>query len=162
MFRKMRRVGQDLPAEFMEKILTESSSGVLALQGDEDYPYAVPLSHVYFDGKLYFHCAKEGHKIDAINRNPKASYCIVWQDEIIPEEYTTYFQSVIAFGKIYFVTDPEEKIKAAEALVEKFSPGLFEAKRGSVPGMPMFCLEIEHITGKEALALAKRRNDAQV
>ena len=127
MFRKMRRVGQDLPAEFIEKVLTESTSGVLALSGDDDYPYAVPLSHTYLNGKLYFHCAKEGHKIDAVKNNPKASYCVVWQDKIISEEYTTYFQSVIAFGKIRFIEDAEEKMAAAMALVEKFSPGRFEA-----------------------------------
>ena len=160
MFRKMRRVGQDLPAEVIEKVLTESTSGVLALQGDDDYPYAVPLSHVYHDGKLYFHCAHEGHKIDAINRNPKASYCVVWQDKIVAEEYTTYFQSIIAFGKIHFVTDPEEKMQAAMALVEKFSPGLFEARRGAIPALTMFCLEIEHITGKEGKALAQKRKNA--
>ncbi len=160
MFRKMRRVNQDLPEELLNKVLTESTSGVLALQGDDDYPYAVPLSHVYHDGKLYFHGAAEGHKIDSIKRNPKASYCIVWQDEIHADEYTTYFQSVIAFGKVRFVTDPEEKLAAAMALVEKFSPGRFEARRGAVPGLTMFVLDIEHITGKESKILAQKRHDA--
>lgn len=161
MFRKMRRVNQDLPEELLNKVLTESTSGVLALQGDNDYPYAVPLSHVYHDGKLYFHGAGEGHKIDSIARNPKASYCIVWQDEIHADEYTTYFQSVIVFGKIRMVTDPEEKLQAAMALVEKFSPGRFEARRNAVPAMTVFVLEPEHITGKEHKALAAARREDQ-
>lgn len=160
MFREMRRAGQKLPAEFIEKVLTESTSGVLALHGDDDYPYAVPLSHVYYDGKIYFHGAGEGHKIDAITNDPKASYCIVWQDKVQAADYTTHYQSVIAFGKLRIVTDPEEKLRAAMALVEKFSPGLFEARRSAVPAMTVMAFEIEHITGKEHKALAAKRNNA--
>ena len=72
-------------------------SGVLAAAGEDDYPYAVPLSYVYCDFKLYFHCAKEGHKLEAIARNPKVSFCVIDQDQVVPEKYTTYFRSVIVF-----------------------------------------------------------------
>ena len=83
-----------------EAVLSRGSHGVLALAGDEGYPYAVPISYVYEGGKLYFHCAKSGHKLDAIARCPKASFCVVDQDQVVPQEYTTYFRSVIAFGTI--------------------------------------------------------------
>jgi len=81
------------------KILQSATSGVLAVCGDDGYPYAVPLSYVYADGKIYFHSALQGHKIDAIRSNPKVSFCVIDKDDIQPQEFTTYFRSVIVFGK---------------------------------------------------------------
>ena len=74
MFRPMRRHTQQLTHEEAVALLEKATSGVLALSGDEGYPYAVPISHVYADGKLYFHGAKTGHKVDAVTREPKASF----------------------------------------------------------------------------------------
>ena len=85
MFREMRRKKQRLSAEACEAILAEGTSGVLAVDGDGGYPYAVPLSYVYQDGKLFFHCAKSGHKLDAVRRNPRASFCVIGQDRVVPE-----------------------------------------------------------------------------
>ena len=87
MFREMRRNGQELPLEECTAILNRGTSGVLALSGDDNYPYAVPVSYAYDGYKLYFHCAKSGHKIDAIRRNAKASFCVIDQDLVVPEEY---------------------------------------------------------------------------
>lgn len=100
MFREMRRKRQLLSEKESIDVLARGTAGVLALLGDDDYPYAVPISYVYNDSKLYFHGAKTGHKIDAIKECSKASFCVIDQDNIVPEEYTTYFRSVIAFGKI--------------------------------------------------------------
>lgn len=105
MFRKMRRCQQALSQEEIEDVLYRGSSGVLALSGDDDYPYAVPISYVYDGEKLFFHCAKSGHKLDAIQRKAKASFCVIDQDQIVPEAYTTYYRSVIAFGKIQVMKD---------------------------------------------------------
>lgn len=77
MFREIRRKKQQLTMEESIDILKKGTSGVLALCGDEDYPYAVPISYVYEDSKLYFHGAKSGHKIDAIQRQEKASFCVI-------------------------------------------------------------------------------------
>ena len=98
MFRPMRRFKQALSPEECRAVLERGTSGVLALSGDGGWPYAVPLSYVYADGKIYFHSAKSGHKVDAIRSCPRASFCVIDQDHIVPEEYTTYFRSVIAFG----------------------------------------------------------------
>ena len=100
MFPKMRRSKQALSPEEMESILLGGTSGVLALQGEGGYPYAVPLSYVYTGGRFYFHCARAGHKIDAVRHSPKASFCVIGQDQVVPEEYTTYYRSVIAFGAV--------------------------------------------------------------
>ena len=92
MFREMRRKKQILSEEETAEVLNRGTSGVLALLGDDDYPYAVPVSYVYCDSKLYFHGAKSGHKIDAVKKCDKASFCVIDRDDVVPEEYTTYFK----------------------------------------------------------------------
>lgn len=108
MFREMRRNKQLLSNNESVEILKNGTSGVLALLGDNEYPYAVPISYVYDNSKIYFHGAKSGHKIDAIRKCNKASFCVIAQDEIHPEKYTTYFKSVITFGKIRILEDENE------------------------------------------------------
>ena len=123
MFREMRRKRQLLPHEESIAILEKMTNGTLALHGDEGYPYAVPISYVYADGKIYFHCAMKGHKVDAIMRNEKVSFCVVEQDNIKPAEFTTYFRSVIVFGRAGILTDETEKRAALNLLADKYSHG---------------------------------------
>lgn len=66
------------------------------------------MSYAYREGKIYFHAARTGHKIDAIARCSKASFCVVDQDKIVPEKFTTHYRSAIAFGRIRVAEDPEE------------------------------------------------------
>lgn len=163
MFRDMRRIKQLLSQEETMEILKRETSGVLALLGDEEYPYAVPLSYVYSDSKIYFHCAKTGHKIDAIANHKKASFCIISEDNIVPEKYTTYFRSVIAFGKIRVVEDEAEKRKAIEKLAIKYSPedeeGRHKEIEGAYKALCIIALDIEHITGKEAIELVRAKEE---
>lgn len=161
MFRKMRRAKQALDAEAVREILRRGSSGVLALSGDDGYPYAVPLSYVYDGEKLYFHCAKEGHKLDLIRRNPKASFCVIDQDKVVPEEYTTYYRSVIAFGRIRALDDPAEKRAAIEILALKYAPEDTAERREAFierEWAPLHMLEmrLEHVTGKAAIELFRK------
>ena len=162
MFREMRRFKQLLPQETAIEILNRNTGGTLALLGDEDYPYAVPISYVYADGKLYFHSAKSGHKIDAIKKHEKASFCVIDKDEIVPEKYTTYFRSVIAFGKIRLVEDVEEMRRVATALAMKYSADFAEGIPAeidsSIKNMAIIEMTIDHITAKEAIELVKMRN----
>ncbi len=164
MFREMRRFRQLLPREIAIEILNRNTSGVLALSGDNDYPYAVPMSYVYADGKIYFHSAKSGHKIDAIQRNEKASFCVIDQDQIISEEYTTYFRSVIVFGRVRPIDDGEEMRHIATMLAMKYSPdfkdGIPKEINASIRNMAILELTIDHITAKEAIELAKQRSAA--
>ena len=160
-FREMRRKKQELPQQEVLDILHRGTSGVLALLGDNDYPYAVPISYVYDNGKIYFHSAKSGHKIDAVQRTAKASFCVIDKDVVVPEEYTTYFRSVIAFGQIRVIEDGREKRAAIEKLASKYAPEDTAANRDhaiSREWKPLCMLEmtIDHITGKEAIALVKK------
>lgn len=162
-FREMRRKKQSLSQQETEDILNKGSSGVLALLGDNGYPYAVPVSYVYNDGKLYFHSAKSGHKIDAIRRTAKASFCVTDKDLIVPEEYTTYFRSVIVFGQIRVIEDDSEKRTAIEKLAVKYAPEDSAANRDNAINRewkPLCMLEmtIDHIMGKEAIELIKEKN----
>lgn len=166
MFREMRRKRQSLSIERIASILENGTSGVLALSGDDDYPYAVPISYVYGDDKIYFHCAKSGHKMDAIKRNCKASFCVIDQDQIIPEEYTTYFRSVIVFGRIRLIEDEQEKRTAIEKLATKYAPndsaaGRKEAIEREWKPLCMLEMDIDHMTGKEAIELVKNRQKVE-
>lgn len=160
-FREMRRKKQALSQQEVADILHKRTSGVLALLGDNDYPYAVPISYVYDDGKIYFHSAKSGHKIDAIQRTTKASFCVIDKDLVIPEEYTTYFRSVIAFGQIKVIEDESEKRATIEKLAIKYAPGDTATNRDNAINRgwkPLCMLEmtIDYVTGKEAIELAKK------
>ena len=163
MFREMRRIKQQLPNEECIEILEIGTSGVLALLGDDGYPYAVPLSYVYIDGRIIFHGAKSGHKLDAMCENEKASFCVINQDEIVPEKYTTRYRSVIAFGKMRVVQDEKEMMELVDILAKKYRPGFEEEREKEIriefPGLCMMELTIEHMTGKEGLELLKERNN---
>lgn len=161
-FREMRHRKQELSRQEVADILHKGTSGVLALLGDNDYPYAVPISYVYDDGKIYFHGAKSGHKIDAIQRTEKASFCVVDKDLVVPEEYTTYFRSVIAFGKIRVIEDDREKRAAIEKVAIKYAPEDTSANRDDAisrewKSLCILEMTIDHITGKEAIELVKEK-----
>ena len=162
MFREMRRKKQQLPKEVCDEILYNGTSGVLALSGDDGYPYAVPISYVYDGDRIYFHCAASGHKLDAVKREPKASFCVIGQDQVVPEEYTSYFRSVIAFGKIRILENDQEKMDAIRKLAQKYAPEERPEERQKAidrDWAPLCMLEmtIDHLTGKEGRELAKQR-----
>ncbi len=160
MFREMRRKNQLLTKEEAEKILGNGTSGTLALLGEEGYPYCVPISYVYDNGRIYFHSAKSGHKIDAVKNCDKASFCVIDKDEVKPQEYTTYFRSVIAFGRIHVIDDKDELISALSLLGERYNPGhpsdcITEINK-FINNVCVLCLDIEHMTGKAAKELIKK------
>lgn len=134
---------------------------MLALLGDGGYPYAVPMSYCYVNGKIFFHCAKSGHKIDAVRSCGKASFCVIDQDQIVPAEFTTYFRSAIAFGRIREIQDDAEKLAAITLLAEKYSPDYTEGRIAEIQRefnvLCMLELRIEHMSGKEALELVRAR-----
>lgn len=155
MFREVSRNSkQILSAERCEAILNKATSGVLNLLGDDDYPYGVPISYAYKDGRLYFHGMPHGHKMDAMTKHEKASFTIIETDQVVAEEYTSYFRSVIVFGKMRVLEKPGEKVEGLMNLVDKYSAeyrdGGMDEINGKLNGVSVFVLEIEHISGKEA------------
>lgn len=152
MFPEMRRFKQQLSDQESLSILQRGTSGVLALAGEDGWPYAVPLSYVYQEGALWFHCATVGHKLDAIAQNDKVSFCVIDQDEVIPEKLTSAYRSVIVFGRVRVVEDETEKRQAARWLGEKYDPtdrsGMDREIDGALSRMAVLRLDVERMTGK--------------
>ena len=161
MFREMRRKNQLLSMEDTIAVMERGTNGILAVSGDDDYPYAVPMSYIYTDNKIYFHCAKSGHKLDGIKKNAKVSFCVVDQDQNVPEKYTTYFRSAIAFGQARILEDPAEIREAITAIALKYSPDYAEGIPAEInSSMAARCIveiSIDHLTGKEAIELVRAR-----
>lgn len=159
MFRPMRRFKQQLGRERCEEILRKGSYGVLAVLGDEGYPYTVPLNYHYCDGKLLFHCAASGHKLDAVRACDKVSFCVVDKDELVGEKLTTFFRSVIVFGRVRVIEDTEEKRAAVTALSRHYFPDMEEKIQkeasGALKNLCMLELSVEHMSGKEAIELVQ-------
>lgn len=155
----MRRIKQQLSKEECEKILVRGKTGVLAVLGDDGYPYTVPINYYYTDGKIYLHCAKTGHKLDAIKKEQKVSFCVVARDDILQEKYTTLFKSVVAFGKAEILTDENEMRSSVTALAEKYCTDCLEGIPAEVEsGFGILCIikiSIEHMTGKQGKELLK-------
>lgn len=170
MFRTMRRNKQQLPDGDCRQILEHNSSGVLAVSGDDGYPYAVPLSYAYTKGKLYFHCATVGHKLDALARCSKVSFCVIDQDLVVPEKYTTLFRSVIAFGQARLLTERAEMLPALQLLAQKYSPdqsaGHAQEIERFISTVAIIEMTIEHLSGKQCIELTtahcQRASDSRI
>ena len=153
MFREMARVRQRLPEGECREILKTTVRGVLSVLGDDGYPYGVPLNHWYSeeDGVIYFHSGKQGHKIDALRREDKASFCVTDAGVKKDGDWAYTFRSVIVFGRVRLVDDPERALEICRKICEKFpADDAFVADeiRRSGPGVLCFGLAMEHITGK--------------
>ena len=159
----MRRFRQQLPDDEVLRILNAGKVAVWAVSVDEYYPYAVPVNYVYADGAIYIHSAAQGHKIDAIKRNPKCSVCIIDKDDVVPEEFTSYFRSVIAFGVAEIIEPEEDKIAALRLLSAKYSKGIDPTAEIDkfLKVVAVIKIKIERVTGKEAIELTRARNNAR-
>lgn len=156
----MRRFKQQLAIEEAAEILYNSTNGVLSLVDTEGAPYGVPISYV-FDGHnhIYMHSAGCGRKIDCIKADCRCSFCVVSQDNIVPEEFTTYFRSVIVAGKIKILTDAEEIRHGLIMLSDKYCPGIDPTKEIDkfINTVKVMRIDIDSITGKESIELVRQR-----
>ncbi len=153
MFREMLRLKQQLSEEECLGILTREPRGVLSVLGDDGYPYGMPMNHYYSpeEGKLYFHGGRRGHKIDALRRCPKASFCVMDQGFRHPGDWAWNIRSVIVFGQVEFIPDRETTLRISRLLAEKFTQDqtyIDHEIQHSGPGTLLFALVPEHITGK--------------
>ena len=147
----MRRFKQQLPDEESISILRSAYRGFLSVIGDGGYPYSVPINFVYADGKLYFHCAKEGHKLDAIRRCDKACFTVI--DQLVKEENDWWYhvRSVICFGRVRVISDDAERLAMLRKLGSKYFPEGYDMEADMTKNGPraaMLDFEIEHMSGK--------------
>ena len=155
MFREMRRIRQQISEEKCVQLLREQPRGVLSMLGDDDYPYGIPLDHWYCEenGRLYFHCAKTGHKLDAVRRHDKVSYCVCDQGFRREGEWALNIQSVVIFGRMHIVNEENDTLrrKIAVGLCRKFTDDeafLQKELANALPRASFLELIPEYMTGK--------------
>lgn len=163
MFRVMRREKQQLPESEALDILKNSTTCTLALSGDNGYTYSLPINYAYIYGNIYFHCAKQGHKIDAIRQNNKISLSIIANDEIISEKFTDKYKSVIVFGDAQILEDENEIKSVCKVLAKKLCPdesiqNIIEETEKFKNQTAVVKIVPRHITGKEGLEFYKLRS----
>jgi len=125
MFREVRRKNRELPEEYIDLILKKGEYGVLGTQCEDGFPYVTPMSYVYLNDKIYFHCAQEGLKSDNIRFNDKVSFTVVTDVETLPREFSTRYQSVVIFGKAKAITG-QEKDEVLSEIINKYAHAFSE------------------------------------
>jgi nitroimidazol reductase NimA-like FMN-containing flavoprotein (pyridoxamine 5'-phosphate oxidase superfamily) len=151
MFKEMRKSNREIFNGDILEILDKGEYGVLATCGENGYAYAVPLSYVYFKEAIYFHCATEGNKLENIEYNNKVSFCVVGKTKVLPDQFSTEYESAIVFGTACKV-EGEEKKEALLAIIDKYSPefkdaGLQYIDR-AVDKTHLVKIEVDKMTGK--------------
>lgn len=123
MFRELTRKNKELSVEECIRILKAEKRGVLSVNGDNGYPYGMPMNHWYNeeDEKIYFHCGNVGHRLDALKKDCKVSFCTYDEGYREPGEWALNIKSVIVFGKIEIVNDPDRIIDITTKLSHKFT-----------------------------------------
>jgi nitroimidazol reductase NimA-like FMN-containing flavoprotein (pyridoxamine 5'-phosphate oxidase superfamily) len=153
-FRKMRRHDKAMAREEALELLKNGEYGILSVIGDDGYPYGIPLNYAYKNNQIYFHCALEGYKIDAIKNNNKVSFCIVGNTEVIPDKFSTKYESVIVFGRAEKVIEENEKKAGLLSIIEKYSFDYKDEGKKYInkdyEKAALYRIAIEHMTGKKA------------
>lgn len=153
MFRKIRRVNKEVPIEEAKNLLEKNRRGVLSFNGEDDYPYSVPMNYQYIreEGKIYFHSAKVGYKVDCIKNNNKACFVTYGDEELSEDGWSHYVTSTIAFGKIEIIEDRDLALKKIKEFAIKYYPSMEKiegAIERSFNGVLFYSFNIEHISGK--------------
>lgn len=159
MFRPMRRSRQQLSDGEAEQILRDGTTGILAVNGYDGYPYAVPVNYVYSRGRIVFHGATAGHKFEAMSRDSRVCFCVIGKDEPCPEKLTDLYRSVVVFGRVA-ILQGQAMQEAAFELGMRFLPDAQYVRSEIEESLSrLACFEIipEQITGKEAIELTRQR-----
>lgn len=154
MFRPIRRKDRELSLEAAKELLHSARRGILAMRGEDGYPYAIPLNYIYDENeqKICFHGARTGHKVDAINACDKVCFTVYGEECIKKEEWAPFVQSVVLFGKCHIIEDNQQAMVILKKLAEKYYPNetlIDEVMVRSGKVTQMYEISIEHITGKE-------------
>ena len=154
MFYQMRRSDRGIQQEQAEILLEKGLYGILSTAGENGYAYGVPLNYAKIGSNIYFHSAREGHKLDNIRHNNRVSFCIVGDTRSIPEKFSYGYESVIVFGTASEV-EGDEKQEALTALIRKYAPDYFEKGlayiKKDMDSTIVVKISVETITGKARL-----------
>lgn len=153
MFRELARKNKEISSEECFALLKNETRGVLSVLGDDDYPYGMPMNHFYNeeDGKIYFHCGKAGHRLDALQKHDKVSFCVYDAGYRNEGEWALNVKSVIVFGRMEIIDDMGKIIDITTKLSHKFTQD-DEYIRGEIEKYGhealLLVLTPEHICGK--------------
>ena len=154
MFRAVRKKKNEISQDEAKNLLSSSRRGVLAVNGDEGYPYAIPINYLYDEekNKIIFHGAKAGHKVDSIKKNDKICFTVFGNETIMEENWAPYLQSVVVFGRCHLVENRDDIISLVKKFALKYYPNedmVNEEITNFGKGVQMFEIEIEHLSGKK-------------
>ena len=151
--KKIRRKEKKIGIDAALNLFSKCEYGVLSTVDNGGQPYGVPLNYAFRDNCIYFHCAVVGHKLENIENNPKVSFCVVGETEVLPAKFTTSYVSAVAFGNASEVQGVE-RYSALEWLLEKYSSEFMEAGKKYIEkkaqATKVIKIEIQHISGKRA------------
>lgn len=151
MFKEMRRKDRELKNDENIGILKNNSYGILSTISENGYPYGVPISYVFVNDAIYFHCAVKGQKLDNISKNDKVSFCVVGETCVLPADFSTKYESVVVFGKTIEVFEDEKNMALLE-IINKYSPDFIEEGKEYISragnATKVIKISIEHISGK--------------
>lgn len=150
-FRPMRRFKQQLTLQECETILQGAYRGFLSVNGENGYPYTIPMNFLYNDNRIYFHSALQGHKIDAIKQSPKACFTVINEPVQQENDWWYHVSSVVCFGKISIVEDQDERMEILKTLGKKYFPEGYDMEKDLIMNAPraaVLCLAVDHMTGK--------------
>ena len=154
MFRAIRKKKNEISIDAAKDLIRSSRRGVLAVNGDEGYPYAIPINYLYDEenNRIIFHGAKAGHKVDSLKKNDKICFTVYGNETIKEESWAPYLQSVFIFGKCHLVENKDDTISMLKKFALKYYPNVEMLNKEiefSGRGVQMFEIEIEHMSGKE-------------
>ena len=150
-FRPMRRFKQQLTLQECETILQGAYRGFLSVNGENGYPYTIPMNFLYNDNRIYFHSALQGHKIDAIKQSPKACFTVINEPVQQENDWWYHVSSVVCFGQVSIIENQEERMEILKSLGQKYFPEGYDMEkdlRMNAPRAAVLCLSIDHMTGK--------------
>jgi len=151
MERKIRRTDRAISESEAKSILEKGEFGILSTASLDGQPYGVPISYCYTENVIYFHCAIDGHKLENLGKNNRVSFCVVGRTEVLPDKFSTKYESAIVFGKAFELTD-DEKHKGLLEIVKKYSPGFIKEGLQYIENAAhkarAYKIVIESITGK--------------
>lgn len=152
MFREVRRKDRILESESAIRLFECGEYGFLAMSGTDGYAYGIPINFVKEGNSIYFHCAQEGYKLECLRQNPKMSFTVVGNTQVMPGKFSTGYESVIAFGRMSLDLPEGERRHALRLLIDKYSPDFKEIGEKyiekSFHRTNILRLDIEHISGK--------------
>ena len=154
MFRPIRKKKNEISVDKAKALLRFSRRGVLAVNGDDGYPYAIPINYLYDEEneKIIFHGAKAGHKVDALKKNDKICFTVFGNEMVKEEAWAPFLQSVVVFGRCHLVESQEDAIALVKKFAAKYYPNMDmvnEEAASSGRAVQMFEIQIEHLSGKE-------------